>query len=84
MPGNWEATATEIIRTLERSGGSVAGNMADEVKGVMREARLNMQQMTAVAGVEFRCNVDFLGSKAGASLQEFIGKSIVGKLKNIL
>jgi PKD repeat protein len=84
MPGNWEATATEIIRTLERSGGSMAGNMADEVKGVMNEARLNMQQMTAVAGVEFRCNVDFLGSKAGASLQEFIGKSIVGKLKNIL
>jgi PKD repeat protein len=28
--------------------------------------------------------VDFLGSKAGSSLQEFIGRSIVGKLKNIL
>ncbi|WP_299029674.1 PKD domain-containing protein [uncultured Thermanaerothrix sp.] len=84
QPGNWEVAATEIIRTLERSGGSMAGRMADEVKGVMNEARLNMQQMTAIAGTEFRCNVDFLGSKAGATLQEFIGHSIVGKLRNIL
>jgi len=84
MPGNWEVTGTEIIRTLERSGGSMAGDMANEVKGVINEARLNMQKMTAVGGVEFRCNVDFLGSKAGSSLQEFIGRSIVGKLKNIL
>ncbi len=84
MPGNWEVAANEIIRTLERSGGTLAGRMADEVKGVMAEARLNMQQMTAVAGIEFRCNVDFLGSKAGATLQEFIGHSIVGKLRRIL
>ncbi|MEJ5315147.1 MULTISPECIES: PKD domain-containing protein [Anaerolinea] len=84
MPGNWETAATDIIRTLERSGGTLAGRMADEVKGVMHEARLNMQQMTAFAGTEFRCNVDFLGSKAGATLQEFIGHSIVGRLRRIL
>ncbi len=84
MPGNWETAASEIIRTLERSGGTLAGRMADEVKVVMNEARINMQQMTAIAGTEFRCNVDFLGSKAGATLQEFIGHSIVGKLKRIL
>lgn len=84
MPGNWETAATEIIRTLERSSGTLAGRMADEMKVVMSEARLNMQQMTAMAGTEFRCNVDFLGSKAGATLQEFIGHSIVGKLRNIL
>lgn len=84
QPGNWEVAAGEIIRTLERSGGTMAGRMAAEVKGVMDEARVNMQQMTAIAGTEFRCNVDFLGSKAGATLQEFIGRSIVGKLRNIL
>lgn len=84
MPGNWENSATEIIRTLERSGGTLAGRMADEIKVVMAEARLNMQQMTAMAGTEFRCNVDFLGSKAGATLQEFIGHSLVGRLRNIL
>jgi PKD repeat protein len=84
MPGQWEVTATDVIQTLERSGGTLAGRMADEVKGVMREARLNMQQMTATAGTEFRCNVDFLGSKAGGTVQEFIGRSIVGRLKAIL
>lgn len=83
-PGNWEAAASEIVRTLERSGGTMAGKMAEEVKGVLAEARLNMQQMTAIAGTEFRCNVDFLGSKAGATLQEFIGHSLVGRLRTIL
>ncbi len=63
QPGQWESAGTEIIRTLERSGGTMAGRMADEIKGVMNEARLNMQQMTAIAGIEFRCNVDFLGSE---------------------
>lgn len=84
QPGQWESAGTEIIRTLERTGGTMAGRMAAEIKEVMNEARLNMQQMTAIAGVEFRCNVDFLGSKAGATLQEFIGHTIVGKLRNIL
>jgi PKD repeat protein len=84
QPGQWESAGTEIIRTLERSGGTMAGRMADEIKGVMNEARLNMQQMTAIAGTEFRCNVDFLGAKAGATLHEFIGHTIVGKLRNIL
>jgi len=84
MPGNWEIAASEIVRTLERSGGTLAGRMADEVEAVMNEARLNMQQMTAIAGTEFRCNVDFLGSKAGATVNEFIGRSIIGRLKNIL
>jgi PKD repeat protein len=84
MPGNWEASAQDIINTLENTAGSTAARLADEVKGVMQEARLNYQQMTALTGVEFRCNVDFLGSKVGATAQEFIGKSIVGKLKNII
>lgn len=84
MPGNWEASAGDIIRLLEGSAGSLAGNMANEVKDVIQEARVNIQQMTASAGAEFRCNVDFLGSKAGASLQEFIGKSIIGKIRTIV
>lgn len=84
QPGQWETTASNLIRTLEGSAGSVAGRMADEVSVVIREARLNMQQLTASAGAEFRCNVDFLGSKAGSSVQEFIGRSIIGKLKSIL
>ncbi|MBW6474610.1 MAG: PKD domain-containing protein [Anaerolineaceae bacterium] len=84
MPGNWENAASDVIRVLEGSAGSMAGMMADEIKGVIKEARLNVQQLTATAGTEFRCNVDFLGSKAGATLQEFIGKSIIGKIRNII
>jgi PKD repeat protein len=84
MPGKWENSAEDIIRTLENSAGTAAAKMAKEVKGIMNEARLNYQQMTAVTGIEFRCNVDFLGSKAGATVQEFIGKSIVGKIRQIV
>jgi len=84
MPGQWENTATDVIRVLETSGGTLAGRMADEVNSVIKEARVNAQQLSAAAGTEFRCNVDFLGSKAGASLSEFIGRSIVSRLKAII
>ncbi|MHC1741368.1 MAG: PKD domain-containing protein [Anaerolineaceae bacterium] len=84
MPGNWETSAQDIIQTLENTAGSTAKTLANEIKGVMDDAKLNYQQMTAITGIEFRCNVDFMGSKVGATAQEFIGKSIVGKLKNIL
>jgi PKD repeat protein len=84
MPGEWENSAEDVIRTLENSAGTAAGKMAKDVKSVINEARLNYQQMTAVTGIEFRCNVDFLGSKAGATVQEFIGKSIVGKIRQII
>ena len=84
MPGNWEATGQNIIQTLENAAGTTAGRLADEVSNLMVDARINYQQMTAITGIEFRCNVDFLGSKMGSTAQEFIGKSIVGKLKRIL
>jgi hypothetical protein len=84
MPSNWEATGMNIIQTLENTAGSTAKTLAEEVKSLMNEAQQTYQQMVAITGVEFRCNVDFLGSKTGATAQEFIGKSIVGKLKNIL
>jgi len=84
MPGNWEKTGLDIIQTLENTAGSTAKTLADQVNGVINEARSNYQQMVAITGVEFRCNVDFLGSKTGSTAQEFIGKSIVGKIKNIL
>ena len=84
MPSNWEATSMNIIQTLENTAGSTAKSLADEVKSLMNEAQQIYQQMVSISGVEFRCNVDFLGSKTGATAQEFIGKSIVGKLKNII
>ena len=84
MPGQWENTVTDIINELEGSAGSMAGRMADEVKGVMKEARINFQQLTASAGEEFRCNVDFLGARAGATVDEFIGHSLVGRLRAII
>ncbi len=84
MPANWEATALDIIQTLENTAGSTAKTLAEQVEGLMKEARINYQQMVSITGVEFRCNVDFMGSKMGATAQEFIGKSIVGKLKNII
>lgn len=84
MPGNWEKAGLDIIQTLENTAGSTAKTLADQVKGVINEARSNYQQMIAITGVEFRCNVDFMGSKTGSTAQEFIGKSIVGKIKNII
>jgi PKD repeat protein len=83
-PDKWESTGTEIIQTLENSAGTVAKEMADEVKGVIVEARINSQQLVATGGTEFRCNVDFLGAKAGETANEFIGRSILGRLKDII
>ena len=83
MPGNWENTLTEIIMTLEGSTSRVADDLADDVAGLMVEARLNTQQITASAGAEFRCNVDFMSTRAGDTIDQFIGKSLVGQLKQI-
>lgn len=83
-PDQWENTMTEIIRTLESSSSSVASNMADEVSGLMNEARLNTQYVTASVGVEFRCNVDFLSARAGETIDQFIGRSLIGRLKSIV
>jgi PKD repeat protein len=83
-PGQWEGTVTEIIQTLEGSTSNVAAQMADEVRSLMSEARLNSQYVTAAVGTEFRCNVDFLGARAGDTVSEFIGRTIVGRLRSII
>jgi len=83
MPGNWEDSLTEIIMTLEGSSSRVADQLADEVAGLMVEARLNTQQITASAGAEFRCNVDFMSTRAGDTIDQFIGKGLVGQLRQI-
>jgi PKD repeat protein len=83
MPGNWEDTLTEIIMTLEGSTSRVADQLADEVAGLMVEARINTQQITASAGAEFRCNVDFMSARAGDTIDQFIGKGLVGQLRQI-
>ena len=83
MPGQWEDTMTEIIMTLEGSTSRVADQLADEVAGLMVEARLNTQQITASAGAEFRCNVDFMSARAGDTIDQFIGKGLVGQLRRI-
>ena len=83
MPGDWEDTMTEIIMTLEGSTSRVADQLADEVAGLMVEARLNTQQITASAGAEFRCNVDFMSARAGDTIDQFIGKGLVGQLRKI-
>jgi PKD repeat protein len=84
MPDRWEASATEIVKVLEGSSARVAADMAKQVKSLMEEARLNTQQVVATAGIEFRCNVDFLGMRAGSTINEFIGRSIIGRLKAII
>jgi len=83
-PDQWEDTVTEIIETLETSTSNVASNMADEVRGLMKEARLNTQYVTAAVGTEFRCNVDFLGARAGDTVSQFIGRTIIGRLRAII
>ena len=83
-PGQWEGTVTEIISTLEGSASNIAAQMADEVSSLMDEARLNSQYVTAAVGTEFRCNVDFLGARAGDTVSEFIGRTIVGRLRSII
>ncbi len=84
MPDQWEDTATEIIQTLEGSSSRVASQMADEVRGLMDEARLNTQYVTAAVGTEFRCNVDFLGARAGDTVNQFIGRTLIGRLRSII
>ncbi len=83
MPGNWEDTLTEIIMTLEGSTSRVASQLSEEVAGLMVEARINTQQITASAGAEFRCNVDFMSARAGDTIDQFIGKGLVGQLRKI-
>jgi hypothetical protein len=58
--------------------------MAGEIKILMEQARNDTQHVTAAMGTEFRCNVDFLGVRAGDSIKAFIGHTIVGKLRNIV
>lgn len=84
QPGQWEDTVTEIITTLEGSTSRVADQMADEVKGLMVDARINTQQVSASMGAEFRCNVDFMSTRAGDTLDQFIGRSLVGRLQEIV
>lgn len=83
-PHQWESAATEIVRTLENSAGSAAKRMADEVERVMESARINTQQIVAIGGTELRCNVDFLGAKAGDTINAFIGRSLINRLKAIV
>ena len=84
QPSQWEHTLTEIIHTLEGSSSRVAAEMADEVSGLMVEARLNTQQLSASMGAEFRCNVDFMSTRAGDTLDQFIGRSLVDRLRGIV
>ena len=49
----------------------------------MTEARINTQYVTASVGAEFRCNVDFLSAKAGDTVDQFIGRTLIGRLKSI-
>ena len=83
-PDQWQDAATEIIETLEGSSSRVAAQMADEVRGLMDEARLNTQYVTAAVGTEFRCNVDFLGARAGDTVNQFIGRTLIGRLRSII
>jgi PKD repeat protein len=83
MPSQWEDTLTEIIMTLEGSTARVADELADDVAGLMVEARINTQQITASAGAEFRCNVDFMSTRAGDTIDQFIGKGLIGRLRQI-
>jgi PKD repeat protein len=83
-PGQWENTVTEIIQVLEGSTSNVAADMADEISALMAEARINTQFVTATVGTEFRCNVDFLSTRAGETVDQFIGRSIVGRLRDII
>ena len=84
QPGQWENTMTEIIHTLEGSTSRVAEQMADEVEGLMVDARVNTQQLSASMGAEFRCNVDFMSTRAGDTVDQFIGRSLVGRLQGIV
>ncbi|MCB0184268.1 MAG: SH3 domain-containing protein, partial [Caldilineaceae bacterium] len=83
-PGNWEAAATEIIQTLERSTTTVGREMAVEIKGILDRAKTNSQQLSAAIGIETRCNVDFMGARANGTIADFIGQSIVGQIRLVL
>lgn len=83
-PDKWKETGQEIASSLEKAAGTTAGRMGKEVKAVLEEAGTVTQQITAQMGVEFRCNVDFLSIRAGDTLDRFIGRTILGRLQDIL
>ncbi len=83
-PDKWESVAEQIIQTLEGSATNVGKEMANQIKSVLADARINLQQIMAAAGTELRCNVDFMGSRAGSTISEFMGRSIIGILHDIV
>jgi PKD repeat protein len=83
-PDQWGDVGLEIVEALESSAGTVAGQMASEAKMLINEARYNSQQLVAYVGIEFRCNVDFLGARMNDTLDQFIGRRVVERLKAII
>jgi len=83
-PGQWGSVGLEIINALEASTSAVGKEMANEVNGILQQAQLDSRLVISAMGGEFRCNVDFLGTKVGTTVDELIGKSLVGRIRNVV
>lgn len=69
MPENFE-------KSLVEAAPQVSKVIGDTLISVLDEARMDMEKLTAVIGVEGRCNADYLESKADA----FVGRSVMGRV----
>lgn len=83
-PDQWKDTGTSIIKQLENSAGTFSKQMADEMGGLIDKASNASKQLIAIGGIEFRCNVDFMGVRMGDTVDKFIGRTFVARLRAMI
>jgi hypothetical protein len=79
-PGQWQSAAEEAIKQLEASTSAVSKQVTADLKDLIAQAERDTELLAASIGRQTRCNVDFLGARAGATLDEFIGTGLVKRL----
>lgn len=87
-PDRWESVLENLVLQMEGSSEALLKQAASEVSEILSKARndalMVAERGVAVTGMEIRCNVDFLSDKASYGVGQFIGSSIVGRIKGYL
>ena len=88
QPNRWQENISEVILTLEKSSSTVAKEVAGQLQSVLeiaqqetsqvlREAKLDVQEVVASTGAEGRCNADYLEEKVNS----YIGNGLINRIK---
>lgn len=83
-PGDWGDTLQQIIHTLEGSSSKFADNVAGKVVNLLDQAKGDLEEVGALTGAEFRCNVQFLHAEGMNTVNDFIGLDLVDRLNVII